>query len=173
MKKIALFLLLGVVLLLEITACQPDSTPPSDAPVIKKTHPSEAGSVAVDQPEEPTEQAVLEQEPGDVESTAVPMDDSGIATDIPIPEEAYKVQSMRKGSSVSYQVDGEVTDVVTWYQEILPQYGWEMAGPPDSAIGSIATMLRENADGERLTINMQANEAAGFVSIIIQVMREE
>jgi hypothetical protein len=48
-----------------------------------------------------------------------------------------------------------------------------MAGPPDNAIGSIGTMLRENAAGDRLAINMQANELGGFVILDISISRAD
>jgi hypothetical protein len=34
----------------------------------------------------------------------------------------------------------------------------------------MATMLRENAEGDRITINMQANQLGGFVRISISVV---
>ena len=101
----------------------------------------------------------------------MPLNESGTAADVPIPEDAYKFQSMRGGSSATYQVDMDIDELVSWYQEELPKFGWELAGPPDSAVGAMGTMLRENEAGDRLTINMQANVNAGFVSVIIQVIR--
>ena len=173
MKKIALLLLLGSALLLVTAACQPDPTPPPDVPaepVVQPTHPSAGDSSAGEQVEESSGE-VSETPDASPEPTEMPVDESGLALDIPIPEEAYKLQIMRKGSSATYQVDSTIEDVVSWYQEELPKVDWELAGPPDAAVGAIATMLRENTVGDRLTINMQANELGGFVSVTILVIR--
>lgn len=173
MKKIALLLMLGLALLLVTAACQPDPTPPPDAlaePVVQPTHPTAGDSSAGEQVDESSGE-VSEAPDANPEPTVVPVDDEGLATDIPIPEDAYKIQIMRKGSSTTFQVDSTIEEVVSWYKEELPKVGWEFAGPPDSAVGAIATMLRENGGGDRLTINMQANELAGFVSITVLVIR--
>jgi hypothetical protein len=171
MKKIVVILLLGAALLFVVTACQPNPTPPPGAePTVRPTHPSEVNSSAVERAEEEIEE-VSEDVVPDIEPTAVPLNESGTAADVPIPEEAYKYQSMRGGSSATYQVDMDIGELVSWYQEELPKYGWELAGPPDSAVGAMGTMLRENEAGDRLTINMQANVNAGFVSVIVQVIR--
>ena len=173
MKKFALLLLLGSALLLITAACQPDPTPPPDTPaepVVQPTHPS-AGDSSSGEPVDESSGEVSDASDTNQEPTEVPMDESGLATDIPIPEEAYKLQIMRKGSSTTYQVDSTIEEVVSWYQEELPKVGWDYAGPPDSDVGAIATMLRENEGGDRLTINMQANEIAGFVSVTVLVIR--
>ena len=173
MKKIALLLMLGSALLLVTAACQPDPTPPPDAPVepvVQPTHPTGGDSSADEQVDESSGE-VSEAPDATLEPTVMPVDEAGLAMDIPIPEDAYKIQIMRKGSSTTFQVDSTIEEVVSWYQEELPKVGWDFAGPPDSAVGAIATMLRENGVGDRLTINMQANELAGFVSITLLVIR--
>lgn len=98
-------------------------------------------------------------------------DSGGVPDDVPVMDGAYQLQATRSGKNVIYQVDASVEEVVAFYQEELPQFEWEMAGPPDNAIGSIGTMLRENAAGDRLTINMQGNDLGGFVRLIISVSR--
>lgn len=171
MKKIIVIILLGSALLFVSAACQQSpSSPPGAEPTVRPTHPSEIGSSVVEQAEEQLEE-IQEEVEASPEPTEVPLNESGGATDIPIPEDAYKYQIMRGGSSATYQVDMDIDELVSWYQEELPKYGWELAGPPDSAIGAMGTMLRENEAGDRLTINMQANVNAGFVSVIIQVIR--
>jgi hypothetical protein len=97
----------------------------------------------------------------------------GVPADIPVSEEAYQVQAGRSGNNVIFQIDGTVEEVVTYYQETLPDYGWEMAGPPDNVVASIATMLRENANGDTLAINMQANDLGGFVRVTITISRSD
>lgn len=100
-----------------------------------------------------------------------PVSDTGVAADIPIPEEAYQVQIARQGRTVIFQIDGKIEDIVTYYQENLPGLGWDLAGPPDTYMGSIASMLRENEAGDKLTINMQGNELGGFVRVTLTVIR--
>jgi hypothetical protein len=94
----------------------------------------------------------------------------GVPADVPVMDGAYQLQAGRSGKNVSYQIDAAVEDVVSFYQEELPKFEWEMAGTPDNAIGSIGTMLRENAAGDRLAINMQANERGGFVILNISIL---
>jgi hypothetical protein len=172
MKKIALLLMLGTVFLLIASACQ-SKPAPSSGPAqadVQPTHPSAAGSNVEVQKEEAVgnDAEVVDASP---EPTALALSESGAASDIPIPEEAYKLQVMRKGNSVHFQIESTIDEVVGWYQQELPKYGWELAGPPDSAIGAMATMLRENAGSDRMTINMQANELGGFINITLQVSR--
>jgi hypothetical protein len=172
MKKIALLLMLGTVFLLIASACQ-SKPAPSSGPAqadVQPTHPSAGGSSVEVQEEEAVgnDAEVVDARP---EPTALSLSESGAASDIPVPDEAYKLQIMRKGNSVNFQVDSTIDEVVSWYQQELPKYGWELAGPPDSAIGAIATMLRENAAGDRMTLNMQSNDLGGFVSVTIQVLR--
>lgn len=93
------------------------------------------------------------------------------ASPIPVPDAAYDVQYSRGGDNVQFTIDGNIDSVVSFYQEELPNFGWEMAGPPDNAVGVIATMLREDENGDRLTVNMQENADAGFVRVNAQVAR--
>jgi hypothetical protein len=95
----------------------------------------------------------------------------GAREDIPIMEAARSLQILREGGTITYEVDADIETVVGFYQEELPKYGWELAGPQDSALASIAAMLRENQDGDRMTINMQANQLGGFVKVNISVVR--
>lgn len=94
-----------------------------------------------------------------------------VPEDVPIMPGAYKLQVLRHGTQIVYQVDGSIDDVLSFYQTELEKLGWQMAGPPDSAVGSIATMLRQNEAGDKLSINMQHNPLGNFVSINIAVVR--
>jgi hypothetical protein len=100
-----------------------------------------------------------------------PVSDSGIAGDIPIPEDAYQVQVAQRGTTVLFQIDGEIDDVVGFFQENLPNNGWDLVGPPDTSMGSIATLLRKNEAGDQLSINMQGNQLGGFVRVTIVILR--
>lgn len=86
-------------------------------------------------------------------------------------EAARGLQILRQGGTITYEVDTDIDTVVSFYQRELPNYGWELAGPADSALASIATMLRENDSGDRMTINLQENQLGGFVRVNISVVR--
>lgn len=94
-----------------------------------------------------------------------------VPADIPVMEAAYQLQAGTSGKNVVYQIDTDIQEVLAFYQEELPQFGWELSGPPDNAIGSIGTMLRVNAEGDQLAINMQANQLGGFVKLTITIAR--
>ncbi len=162
--KFSALVLLWSALLMVVSACTPSRIPvdeyegplPGGTPV--EEEPTEiVGEIAApDSNEEPTPEAELE---------------GGIPADLPMMEGAYGIQAGHSGLIVSYQVDASVEDVLAFYQEELPKHDWELTGPPDNAIGSIGTMLRENSVGDRLTINMQANEVGGFVKLNITISR--
>jgi hypothetical protein len=118
--------------------------------------------VAEEEPEVPAE---------DTGTGGEPVSETGIAADIPVPEEAYQVQVARKGTTISFQIDATVDEVVGFLQENLEAMGWEMAGPPDTSVGSIATLFRKNEAGDQLSINMQGNELGGFVRVTMVVQR--
>jgi hypothetical protein len=117
-----------------------------------------------------------DESPREVPETPLPIGDSApaeeaqpIATQslivpegIPIMDGATNLQVARDGTNIQFQIDGAIVDVVAFYQEVLPDFGWEIAGPPDNVIGLIATML---------AINMQANELGGLVLLTITVNR--
>ena len=111
---------------------------------------------AADLPEEPPQEVAVT---------------GGVPDDFPVMEGAYDLQSSSSGNNVSYQIDATVDDVVLFYQEELPNFGWELAGPPDNAIGTIGTMLRENAAGDQLSINMQFNQVGSFVRLMMRINR--
>ena len=155
------FLLIALSLLVStISACSPSRVLVEDYDQV----PAGAATTEPETPEESVPESVEDQGPAPVEE-----DEGNNLDDVPIMNEAYQVQ---KGSkTIIYQVDGNIEEVVTYYQDELPNYEWEMARPPDTAVGAIATMLRENAAGDRLAINMQANELGGFVRVNITISR--
>lgn len=96
-----------------------------------------------------------DESPREVPETPLPIGDSApaeeaqpIATQslivpegIPIMDGATNLQVARDGTNIQFQIDGAIVDVVAFYQEVLPDFGWVIAGPPDNVIGLIATML--------------------------------
>lgn len=153
--------------LLVISACTPSRIPVDeyDGPIPGQGQ----GTPTVQKPtvvvEEVGEPDIVEKPTPVVELT------DGIPNDLPVMEGAYEIQAGHSGQNVSYQIDGTVEEVLAYYQEELPKFGWELSGPPDNAIGSIGTMLRENVAGDRLTINMQSNVVGGFVKLTITISR--
>lgn len=161
--KFSILLILISVLILIITACSPSR-------VLVEEYDQVFGETATTEPE--TAEEILP-EPGEAQEPApVEEDQEKGRDDVPIMDSGYRIQKKgRSGENIVYHVDATIEEVLTYYQEELPNYDWEMAGPPDNAISAIATMLRENADGDRLAINMQANELGGFVIITITISR--
>ncbi|HZD55179.1 MAG TPA: hypothetical protein VE136_00530 [Anaerolineales bacterium] len=156
-----LFVIIGMVLAvwLMVAACSPR---PQTTP--QETQPSAQPAAATQAPQTGGQAASEGTAPG--ASTG----ESGIREDIPIMEAARNVQASRGGQTVVYEADGDIDTVVNFYKEQLPNYGWEMAGPPDTSLPAIATMLRENEAGERMTINMAGNTLGGFVKVTISVV---
>lgn len=152
-----------ILLMLVITACSPSriSVAEYDQTTSGNGEPTEV------------EEAPPTDEEGGTSEVAPPVKPvvGEVPEDVPVMEDAYDLQAGRRGNTVVYQVDATIEDVVSFYQEELPKFGWELAGPPDSAIGAIATMLRENSAGDRLAINMQSNELGGFVTLTITIDR--
>lgn len=137
MKRIGFLkaLLSGIILLIMfISACTPCRVP------VDEFNQAPAGG---------------DESPREVPETPLPIGDSApaeeaqpIATQslivpegIPIMDGATNLQVARDGTNIQFQIDGAIVDVVAFYQEVLPDFGWEIAGPPDNVIGLIATML--------------------------------
>ena len=98
-------------------------------------------------------------------------DNPQVGEDVPFPEGIYDTNTSSDGGQIVYKVGGESQDVVQYYQDILPGLGWEMVGQ-DTVIGNTALMSRENANGDRLSINMQYNPNAGFTVVTLVVTRK-
>jgi len=158
--KFSILSIIMILVIIGITACTPSR-------ISVEEYNQESGGEPTTAPE--TSGEVV---PESVEQQATaPVVEAGgeNSDDVPIIEDAYQVQKGK--SSIIYQVDGSVEDVVGFYQAELPNYGWELSGPPDNAVGAIATMLRENADGDLLAINMQYNSVGDFVRVTITLSR--
>ena len=162
--KLSILLLAISLAIFAISACTPSRVSVDEYNQVAAT----ATSSEPEAVEEVAPETGEEQEPA-----PVVVEEEGKGDDVPIMETGYQVQISRSGNNVNYQVDGTIEEVLTFYQEELPKFGWEMAGPPDNAISNIATMLRENADGDRLAVNMQYNELGGFIILTITVSRTD
>lgn len=168
MKRINLLnvAILITIILLFITACSPDRVLVDEfdqVPAGDSTGDVQETEEPIDEPE-----AVESKEPPPVADVT-----GSVPEDIPVMDGAYQLQAGTSGKNVVYQIDSTIEEVVTFYQEELPNYAWELAGPPDNVVASIATMLRENVAGDRLAINMQANNLGGFVRLTLTISRAD
>ena len=153
-----------VLLVVSISACSPSRVSVDEFNQVPTAGGEEPGG---DQESPPQTEA-----PGqDEEPQPVATQSREIPEDIPVIEGVTRLQVIRGGTNILFRYNGSIDDVVTFYQDVLPEHGWELAGPPDNVIGAIATMLRENEVMDTLAINMQANELGGFVDVTITVSR--
>jgi hypothetical protein len=158
--KYSIITIVMILVLIGITACTPSRISVDEYNQGSSVEPTAAPEASAEVVPESVEQ----------QATAPVVEASSEnSDDVPIMDDAYQVQKGK--SSIIYQVDGSVEDVVAYYQAELPNYGWELSGPPDNAVGAIATMLRENANGDLLAINMQYNSVGDFVRITITLSR--
>jgi len=164
-KHTLLYLTIWLIFLgLLASACQPSRRPvPTEAGA-----PPAATESPAEEPQE-TEPAGGEAAP----QTEAPPSGSEIPEDVPIPDSAYELQVSRKGSFVQYKIDGEIADVVTFYQQQLPEQGWQEGRAPDISQTRMGTMLREKENGDRIAINMQKNDLGGFVFVTMTLHRAE
>jgi hypothetical protein len=155
-----------LVLALLVSACRPafQTPPPSqftggESP----TATTDSGSEPVTGSE--TEEGGAEELP--TETTG----DSRIPEDVPLPEGYYDENISRDGGQLVFKVAGTASDVVSFYQELLPQYGWELSASQDTSVGNTALLYRTNEQGDRLSINMQYNPNAQFTVVTLVVTR--
>jgi hypothetical protein len=124
-----------------------------------------------EQPAQPEDNSSSEVDQQPEQPPAPSSPQGGIPEDVPIIEGASNIQSSRTGDFITYQINTDIDEMVQYYQDELPNLGWEMHGPPDNAVGAIATMSRKNEAGDTLLINMQFNEIGGFVIMQITLSR--
>jgi hypothetical protein len=94
----------------------------------------------------------------------------GVPEDVPVMPDAYELQIPNE-VTVYYKVDLPLKDVVTFYNEELPNYGWEQPKIPDSALGAMAQMARSKSDGDRITLSIQNNPVGEFTIVQISLTR--
>ena len=141
---------------------------------------SSQGSVQTLEPQPPAAienppQGAQETEPDGGETapgTETVHSESEVPEDIPIPEGVYELDVARKGAYIQYKWDGEIADLVEFYQQEFPNTDWKDGNSPDTSLGSMAALLREKESGERVTISMQSNQLGGFVVVTISISRD-
>lgn len=158
--KTRLFVVVSLMLLTLLSACAPAATPtpkPTDAPLVAADNPTAAP---------PADATAAPEDAGPV------LGDNGVPTDMPLPQDYYDLKVARNGTQITYKINAEVQTAVDFYHNQLEPLGWEIKGPPDSVVGNIATMLRENEAGDRASINMQYNPNGSFTVITISINRK-
>ena len=145
MKGKPVLVLLGLVLILSLIGCFGGGGEPEDP----NSTPTAVGEAPV----------------ADSQGESVP-------EDVPIMPGAYDLDVVRSGTQVNYTIDGDIQSVMDFYAEELEALGWMPTRAPDSAIGAIGTMSRENEEGDVISLNMSYNQNGDFVLVQIAVSRE-
>jgi hypothetical protein len=94
----------------------------------------------------------------------------GPPEDVPIMPDAYELQAANQ-LNVIYKVNAPIKDIVEFYQQELPNYGWDQTNNPDSVVGSMAQMSRSKSNGDRITFSLQYNPIGEFTIVQIFLTR--
>jgi hypothetical protein len=117
-------------------------------------------------------QTVTQQESTTVQETSVPTNEPlGVPEDVPVMPDAYDLQIPNE-FTIYYKVALPLQDVVTFYNEELPNYGWQQPKHPDSAVGAMAQMARSKENGDRITFSIQYNPVGEFTVVQISLTRK-
>jgi hypothetical protein len=166
------YLFIGMIIILLVAAgCSPRSAPvqPQEDPVIE-----EEPVISVEDPmvepldfeEDMDEGDAPEGEEQDFSDQQVVRGEDGVRSDIPVIENAYKIQVSRAGYNINFQVDGTIDEVFSYYQEELARRGWQQMTASDSVSGPRGSLVRDKEDA-RLSMNFQENTIGGFVVVAI------
>jgi len=105
------------------------------------------------------------------QETSVPVKEPlGVPEDVPIMPDAYELKVPNE-FTIYYKVNIPLQDVVTFYNEELPNYGWDEPKYPDSAVGAMAQMARSKPDKDRITFSIQYNPVGEFTVVQISLTR--
>jgi len=121
---------------------------------------------------EPVENQGATQEslPSDQETSVPVKEPLGVPEDVPIMPDGYELKVPNE-FTIYYKVNLPIQDVVTFYNEELPNYGWDEPKHPDSAVGSMAQMARSKPDKDRITFSLQYNPVGEFTVVQISLTR--
>lgn len=148
-KRVLLILTGLLILVLLIAGCSKGQA----------TNPPVEEQVASEEPSEPT-QATSEEV----------VEPAGVPDDVPIMPDAYELEVTNQ-KNIKYKVDLMLEDVVTYYQQELPNAGWDKINNPDSVVGSMAQMSRSKSNGDRITFSLQYNPIGEFSIVQIFITR--
>jgi hypothetical protein len=108
---------------------------------------------------------------GSVQSSPEPTKPSKtVPEDVPIMPDSYEL-AIANQLNLEYKVKAQIKDIVAWYQTELPKVGWDLAGNPDSVVGSMATMARSKANGDRINLAFQYNMIGEFTIVTVYLTR--
>lgn len=108
--------------------------------------------------------------PPDLETIVPTKAPLSIPEDVPIISNAYDLK-VPDEFTIYYKVDLPLQDVVKFYNDELPNYGWDEPKYPDSAVGAMAQMARSKQDKDRITFSMQYNPVGEFTVVQISLTR--
>ena len=95
-----------------------------------------------------------------------------VPDDVPVIPGAYALDVFSSGTQVNFKVDGSIEAVMEYYSTELAAIGWTATRAPDSAIGVIGAMSRENEAGDKISLTLSYNSNGDFVTVLIAVSRE-
>jgi hypothetical protein len=67
--------------------------------------------------------------------------------------------------NVIYKVNLPIKDVVAFYQQVLPNYGWEQVKNPENVDGSKVQMTTGNENADRIIISLE-HDTVGDVTVV-------
>jgi hypothetical protein len=161
-KTLLILLLVGLMALL-LTSCSGGST--TDL----TTDTGESEEVVVETTEE--EQVAEESETQSEATAETSTREDNQPEDVPLMPGNRNLSVTSDGSNMSYEVDGTIDDVVSFYQLELENLGWELTRSPDNAYSNFGSMSRTNANGDRVTFSLQHNPVGQFTVVRIVLLR--
>lgn len=118
------------------------------------------GVVVSDGPAPGSGEAILEDAAGDV-----------VPEDVPVMPGAYNLDVVRESTQINFTIDADLQTVIDWYAVELEANGWLATRSPDSAIGAMGSMTRENAAGDKISLNLSFNQVSNATTVAIAISR--
>lgn len=93
-----------------------------------------------------------------------------LPTDLPIHPNAEKLKFAANNTYITYEVLGNVDEIVEYYRTELESMGWERRGnSPENPIGGALTILRVKPD-KNVSVTIQAIPNSEYVRVLISVI---
>ncbi len=96
---------------------------------------------------------------------------AGVPRDVPLMPGAYDVQVQKAGTLVVYRVKALLGEVLKYYQETLPHYGWQQTAAQDTVVGYAAKMARAKPGGDRVVLSLRYDVHGHFVTVAVSIAR--
>ena len=104
-------------------------------------------------------------------ASLLPSSPPGVPEDVPLMPGAYDVQVQKAGTLVVYRVKALLGEVLDYYQEVLPRYGWQQTTAEDTVVGYAAKLARSKPAGDRVVLSLRYDVRGHFVTVAISVAR--